>query len=47
MGRLRNLSIRWKLIVIIMTASGTTLLSATVAFTAYDWASTKELMVER
>jgi signal transduction histidine kinase len=30
-----------------MTASGTPLLSATVAFTAYDWASTKELMVER
>jgi len=41
------MSIRWKLIILITLTSGVSLTSATVAFTAFDWASTKEAMVRR
>ena len=44
---LRDMSIRWKLIVMIMVVSGMSLTSATIAFIAFDWVSTKEAMVRR
>ena len=47
MLRLSNISIKWKLIIIIMVASGAALISATAAFTAYDWVSIKETLVSR
>jgi signal transduction histidine kinase/DNA-binding response OmpR family regulator len=42
-----NVSIRWKLIVMIMLVSGISLAAATVAFVAFDWVSTKQAMVRR
>ena len=43
----RDLPIRWKLISIIVATSALALGSATVAFAAFDWMSTKEAMVRR
>ena len=42
-----NVSIRWKLIVMITLVSGLSLTAATVAFIAFDWISTKQAMVRR
>ena len=42
-----NVSIRWKLIIMIMLVSGMSLSAATVAFIALDWVSTKQAMVRR
>lgn len=44
---LQDLSIRWKLIVMVMVVSGMALASATAAFIAVDWISTKESMARR
>ena len=44
---LGNVSIRWKLIVMIMLVSGLSLTAATAAFIAFDWISTKQAMVRR
>ena len=44
---LRDISIRWKLIVMITVVSGMSLCAATVAFIAVDWVSTKEATVRR
>ena len=44
---LHNMSIRWKLIVMIMVVSSLSLSAATIAFVAFDWVSSKEAMVRR
>ena len=44
---LKDLPIRWKLISIIVTTSGLTLASATIAFVALDWIGAKDAMVRR
>jgi two-component sensor histidine kinase len=47
MGRLRDLSIRHKVLLVIMMTSSVALLLACGAFAAYDWFSTRESMVNR
>ena len=47
MDRLRDISIRHKLLLIIMLTSGISLLLACVAFITYDWISTKESLAQR
>ena len=47
MGRLRDMSIRHKLLAIIMLTSSVALLLACTAFAAYDWLSTRESLVSR
>ncbi|MFH1569949.1 MAG: response regulator [Gemmatimonadota bacterium] len=44
---LRDVSIRWKLVVLIVTVSGMSLFAATIAFAVFDRVSSKEAMVRR
>lgn len=47
MGRLRDISIRHKMLAVIMLTSSIALLLACGAFAAYDWFSTRESLVHR